>query len=463
MNKRVLKHTVLLIPSILLLFFISRKNFLFFHVSLEFGRIIIGGIVFVIYWVSRRKIAFTPLIILGIGYPLVGIMDFLHTISYKGMNIFPVEGADMATQYWIATRYFEAGLLLTAFIIAGRPVKTLYMAAGMTAVCTLLVGIIAFTPYFPVCYDDINGLTPFKRASELVICCLFVTGTVFLLKHRDIYTQPIRRYMFLSMLFSIAAELLFSVYISVFGISNVLGHIAKVIANYFIYVSFIRTAIVEPQELQFRELKDLNMQLQESLDTRDILEKETHHRIKNNIQLLTALISLESQDNPGCEEVFSRILGRLDTIGRIHDKLSHTTPSNRIDASDYIQDLVGSLYAGNRTMDWRIDVDVEPITISSKHLVPIGMILSELCMNSFKHSEGLQSGTIAITLRRDDGIKMTYSAATAAVRIPDSRSSNGLGAMLVEEFTRQLEGSYTVHLTDGTLTYDFRFPPTIAA
>src|SRR5210317_1790963 len=105
----------LLIFSFLFLFFFetAHHNYLLFHSTIEFFSIFVAFGILVIAWNSHRIIDNNYILILGTAYLFIGILDLLHTFSYKGLGIFSSYGANLPTQLWIASRYIEG---ITLFI-----------------------------------------------------------------------------------------------------------------------------------------------------------------------------------------------------------------------------------------------------------------------------------------------------------------------------------------------------------
>lgn len=100
------------------LFLIQEVNFLLFHSLAEIFSIIIAGGVFIVAWVSRERMDSDFLLVIGIGYAFVAILDLIHTLAYAETGVFPAYGADLPTQLWIAARYLESVsiVLATTFI-----------------------------------------------------------------------------------------------------------------------------------------------------------------------------------------------------------------------------------------------------------------------------------------------------------------------------------------------------------
>jgi len=236
------------------LYYASLHNFLLFHSLVELFSILVFFGIFVIAWNARRIINNHYLLFLGIGFLFVGIIDLEHTLAYKGMEILGHEGsANHATQLWIAARLTQGLALLISPFWLQRRFRPYLVFSGFFVWSLLLLWAI-HAGFFPECFIEGSGLTPFKKVSEYVISSILVAGYLVLRRRRHLMDVTIFRLMAASIFFTIASELAFTSYISVFGVSNILGHFAKFIAAYFIYMALVETGLKAPYSLLFREL-----------------------------------------------------------------------------------------------------------------------------------------------------------------------------------------------------------------
>ena len=113
----------LFLASLVLVVLSSFYNYLLFHTLAEFYSILIAWLMFVITYTLRDKIDNGYLIVIGISYLFVGVIDLIHTLAYKGMNIFTGFDANLPTQLWIAARYLESIAFLVAFFFVDRKLK----------------------------------------------------------------------------------------------------------------------------------------------------------------------------------------------------------------------------------------------------------------------------------------------------------------------------------------------------
>ncbi|MDD2899425.1 MAG: MASE3 domain-containing protein [Desulfuromonadaceae bacterium] len=269
------------------LFLTKKINYLLFHSIVELFSIIVACTVYIVAWKSAPYIKNSYLTTVGISYLFIGILDLLHTLSYKGMPIF-VDYDFYANQLWIAARYLESITLLAAFILLleGKKVRAEFLFAGYSIITALLIVSIFYWKIFPVCFVAGQGLTGFKIYSEYAICLILCLSLIMLIKNRKLFAEPIYKLLLLSAICTIISELAFTLYLDNYGISNVVGHYFKLFSFMMIYKAVVATGIEEPYQLIFKELKQANITLQDEIDLRIKTEVERESVIKS---LTTAL------------------------------------------------------------------------------------------------------------------------------------------------------------------------------
>ncbi|MBI4708961.1 MAG: PAS domain S-box protein [Candidatus Portnoybacteria bacterium] len=239
------------------LYLISRSNYLLFHSIAElFGVAVISGI-FMVAWNSRRLQENHYLLFIGIGYLFMSAIDLAHLLAYKGINIIPFAdmGANVSTQLWLAGRFMQSATLLIAPLFLTRKIK-INLAFLVYGLVTLLLGFSIFLwKIFPTAFIDGSGLTSFKKISEYFICLILAGAIVFLFKKRKFIYPTVFKMVNLSILTAIVSELAFTSYISVYGPTNMLGHLFRILSFYFIYKAVIEATLKKPFNFLFRNLK----------------------------------------------------------------------------------------------------------------------------------------------------------------------------------------------------------------
>ncbi len=255
----------------------SLYNYLLFHTVAEMFVIIIAGAIFGLAWSFRRFYGDSFLFYLGALSLFVAGINLIHALAYKNMNIFHGYDANLPTQLWIASSYLQSTSLLLAPFFLNRRVRGELILAGFAVVSGVLLLSIFTWKIFPVCYVEGVGLTPFKIVSEFIIDLVLVGGMVHLYRYRGQLDRRFLPLFFASITATILAEVFFTFYIDVYGVSNLAGHVLRIIAAYLLYKAVIEIeagsiytnmnnliraeAALRDSEMRFRHLADAMPQL----------------------------------------------------------------------------------------------------------------------------------------------------------------------------------------------------------
>lgn len=238
------------IPLVLaaILWIVSELNFLLFHTLAEFFAIFVALILSVVSWHTYRFSRNHFLMYLGCGYFWIAMLDLAHALTFKGVGIFEATSPNTSIQFWIVTRYLEAILILSGTIFLARKINRVVaiILMGMIAVAALMVVV---KDVLPVSYIDGKGLTQFKVVSEYIIVFLLTAAIFVIWKRRYLIDSRIMMLIFSSIMFTIAAEMCFTLYISVYGFFIFLGHIFKIVSYWLIYYAVVRTTLTEPYQV----------------------------------------------------------------------------------------------------------------------------------------------------------------------------------------------------------------------
>ncbi len=208
---------------------------------------------------------------------------------------------------------------------------------------------------------------------------------------------------------------------------------------------------------EIAERKIVEEALNKSLKEKDVLLKEIHHRVKNNLQIVSSLLSLQSQyiDDPDSVEIFTESQSRIKSMALIHEKLYQTGDLTRINLSEYTDKLVSDLFRSYSVNTYLVKYEVESkdILLDINTAIPCGLIINELVTNSIKHAFPHQrSGKIRIEIERQDHAFL-LKVADDGVGLPenlDVKNAKTLGLQLVTNLTRQLDGVIKLDRKGGT-------------
>ena len=269
------------------LYLATRTNYLLFHVFIELLSVVLAAAVFTIGWNARHMVTSPLLLILATGFLVTGLVDLLHLLTYKGMNVFPVDGSNLPTQLWIVARTLEAAAFLAAAVHLGRPLRVsayCWLGAFMAAAALLLATIWPLQ-LFPVCFVEGIGLTLFKVACEYLIAAVLAAAAVLLWWRREHLGPRLCGLLLTALLFNIASGLSFTLYDDPYGTANFVGHIFKLIVLVLVYHALVEGMLRTPYGTLFHELTTLNRELDAELRRRQA--SETQLRAAN--QELSAL------------------------------------------------------------------------------------------------------------------------------------------------------------------------------
>jgi len=262
-----MKSLIFSLPVLVVFLLIGQSNYLLFHSLAELFSIVIAFGIFVIGWNSRNYYSNNYLLFIGIAYLYVAFFDTLHMLAYKGMGVFTgYDDNNLPPQLWLVARYLESICLLIAPFYFTTRLNHRRVVAGLTLVSLLTLYAIFVARIFPTCFVSGIGLTPFKRISEYAIVLILLLALLALYRRRENFDPDVLKLLMLSIVCTMITELFFTVYVHLYGISNLFGHVFKILAFYLMYKAVIETALTKPYNLLFKELQDSSASLAETLD-----------------------------------------------------------------------------------------------------------------------------------------------------------------------------------------------------
>lgn len=231
-----------------------------------------------------------------------------------------------------------------------------------------------------------------------------------------------------------------------------------IIIGYFIHHFIKSTAYAEFKYREAnKELLNQNLRIAEQHEEKTVLLQEIHHRVKNNLQVITSLLRLQSSeiDSDEARAHFSDAINRIMTMSLIHQKMYQEKNLSKIDTADYFKTLIYDLI---RTSSVNIPVQIEVTAnlhkFGSKTIVPLALLIAELVSNSLKHAFDKEGKVIVFfSEETDKNFRLEYFD-NGIWKNESNESSFGL--QLIQTLTEQMEGEYS-RITDanGTL-YQFK-------
>ncbi len=203
-----------------------------------------------------------------------------------------------------------------------------------------------------------------------------------------------------------------------------------------------------------RDVQRMEALMARSLEEKDTLLKEIHHRVKNNLQMVSSLLSLQMDQMPEGkpQELLAESVSRVRSMALIHQHLYGSQSLARVDLASYARSLAESLrYVV--APGARVEVDADPVEVTVEEAVPAGLILNELLTNAMKYGMSPEGHLIRITLRASRG-EARLEVRDGGAGLPDGfelRSVGTLGVQLITTLTRQLRGSITARSDRGAV------------
>ena len=264
---------------------LAQRNYLFYHVIAELFSISIAFGIFMVAWNARDHMDNYYLLYIGVASLFIGIIDLFHTIAFKGMGVIQNATADMPTQLWIAARSMQAVIFIVAPLLMRRKPNYAVLILSYFAVTTFFILSIMVWRIFPACFVEGVGLTSFKKIAEYVIS-LILLGAIALLFHNHKAFDPyVFKMLVGSLIFTVISELLFAFYFSVMDRITVAGHLFKIIAFFFIYEAIIKTSVVHPQHIIYRNL----VQSEENLRIAEARYRQLFDNMSSNVFVFEAV------------------------------------------------------------------------------------------------------------------------------------------------------------------------------
>jgi two-component sensor histidine kinase/CheY-like chemotaxis protein len=205
-----------------------------------------------------------------------------------------------------------------------------------------------------------------------------------------------------------------------------------------------------------RQIAESN--LKKSLEEKEVLLKEVHHRVKNNMQIISSILKMQERliDDPKLKSVLGESQNRIRSMALIHENLYRNESLANIQFKNYAQSLINTIsrsyfdQQGKVTFHFNIDDVFLPIDVG----IPCGLIINELISNAFKHAfPDRENGNININLEHTGNGAYVLSVSDDGIGIDpsfDPESANSLGMKIVFKLIQQIEGELTYDFSSGT-------------
>jgi PAS domain S-box-containing protein len=205
------------------------------------------------------------------------------------------------------------------------------------------------------------------------------------------------------------------------------------------------------------ERKEIDRKIRDSLKEKEVLLQEVYHRVKNNLQVISSILNLQSSyvNDPKTLEILRESQQRIKSMSFIHETIYRTADFSRLEFMDYIKTIASNLIQSYRTATTRVDFipEMQSVGLNLDQAIPCGLIINELVSNALKYAfKGRKKGSLTVVLReenedvilavKDDGVGLPKDFAF--------EKNNSLGIQLVYALLEQLDAHMKVDQTNGT-------------
>jgi two-component sensor histidine kinase len=234
-----------------------------------------------------------------------------------------------------------------------------------------------------------------------------------------------------------------------------------------IYILRIKEKSNKELQLQKKQIEEKNIIIEQALNDKDVLLKEIHHRVKNNLQVISSLLNLQSEAvlEPAAAAAIQEGRNRIKSIALLHQLLYQSDQIVDIDFKVYVNKLITFLRSVHDSPNLAIEfnLDIEKVSLDIDTAVPIGIILNELITNAFKYAfDSRISGKIFIDMKAEEAGNFRLKVRDNGVGLPlnlDPLKTDSLGLRLVVLLTRQLQGEFKYFNANGA-QFQIRFSDT---
>ena len=207
------------------------------------------------------------------------------------------------------------------------------------------------------------------------------------------------------------------------------------------------------------EIEERLEQLKASLREKEILLKEIHHRVKNNLQVISSLIDLQASRLPdsSLRALFSDTRDRVRSMALVHEKLYQSQNLAETELGAYTRNLMGELFIahGETSSKVRLHMELDSVFLPVDMAIPCGLILNEMATNSLKHAfVGRDEGSISVELKRDGDDRVSLLYQDDGCGFPaglDWRAAESLGLRLIRMLSEQLQAELRMRNGSGTV------------
>ena len=210
--------------------------------------------------------------------------------------------------------------------------------------------------------------------------------------------------------------------------------------------------------------KEVESKLKRSLKEKEVLLREVHHRVKNNLQTISSLLSIQSRyiEDETARAMFDETRWRVRSFALLHEKLYQSRDLSKIDFAEYLDGIIKDVFHSveSKRCDVKLKLAIDKVDLSIDRVLQCGLIINELVTNALKHAfSGRAKGCLQVSLTQM-GSELTLSVRDDGIGLPQGfrlEELDSLGMKLIEAFVQDIEGEISFRSENGTLV-EVRFP-----
>lgn len=208
----------------------------------------------------------------------------------------------------------------------------------------------------------------------------------------------------------------------------------------------------------FFKRKEVEDKLMNSLQQKETLLKEVHHRVKNNLQIIASLFRLQLNgiSDPAMRDIFQTGVNRVTTMAKIHELIYSDPNLSSINIEEYFRKVLFAMLQvyeqPNQSIELRFNFNIKEGNFNPDKAIPLGLILNEIASNAFKHAFTDISGILVVDLVEEDK-NFTLTISDNGPGMKENKNENGLGLSLIELLCEQIDAKMERRNSDKGLTY----------
>jgi two-component sensor histidine kinase len=226
--------------------------------------------------------------------------------------------------------------------------------------------------------------------------------------------------------------------------------------GFFVYIMIqnnLKESYLYIQRIE--ERRQSEKMAKEALDEKNILISELHHRVKNNLAIISGLFSLKLNDNlhEEAKNVLLESRNRVRSMALIHNRLYKSDNLSDVNFNEYIQELISEIISSYPTISNSIEVktNISSVSLNVNAAIPCGLILNELLTNCYKHAfKDREDGEILISFSNEGNEYIMQVKDNGAGLAADYNKKQSLGVTVIEALTEQLDGKSKFTTNNGT-------------